>query len=78
MEARRRAKSRASRLQVKAINDPFMDLTYMVYQLKYDSVHKQYPGTIATKVADGKEFLVIDGKDWKGMGLSLVQIGRAS
>eukprot|EP00418_Pyrodinium_bahamense_P023876 CAMPEP_0179133466 /NCGR_PEP_ID=MMETSP0796-20121207/63469_1 /TAXON_ID=73915 /ORGANISM="Pyrodinium bahamense, Strain pbaha01" /LENGTH=46 /DNA_ID= /DNA_START= /DNA_END= /DNA_ORIENTATION= len=22
---------------VKAINDPFMDLKYMVYQLKYDS-----------------------------------------
>jgi len=50
-------------VQLKAINDPFMDLEYMVYMLKYDSVHKRYPGTIATKVADGKEFLVVDGKD---------------
>ncbi|CAK0868067.1 unnamed protein product [Prorocentrum cordatum] len=50
-------------VQLKAINDPFMDLEYMVYMLKYDSVHKRYPGIIATKVADGKEFLVVDGKD---------------
>merc|ERR1711981_206261 len=43
-------------------NDPFMDLEYMVYQLKYDSVHKQYPGTVDSKEADGKEFLVVNGK----------------
>merc|ERR1711972_621541 len=35
----------------------------MVYQLKYDSVHKRYPETIATKEADGKEFLVVGGVD---------------
>jgi len=50
-------------VEVKAVNDPFMDLKYMVYQLKYDSVHKRFSGTIATKEADGKEFLVVDGKD---------------
>merc|ERR1712203_636140 len=48
---------------VKAVNDPFMDLTYMVYQLKYDSVHKRFPGTIAIKEDGGKEFLVVDGQD---------------
>merc|ERR1712039_601132 len=48
---------------VKAINDPFMDVKYMVYQLKYDSVHKRYPETICTKEADGKEFLIVDGVD---------------
>jgi len=37
------------------------DLTYMVYQLKYDSVHKQFPGTIATKTEGGKEFLIVSG-----------------
>ena len=34
--------------------DPFMDLLYMVYRLKYDNVHKQFAGTISTNVADGK------------------------
>merc|ERR1712087_312321 len=50
-------------VEVKAVNDPFMDLKYMVYQLKYDSVHKRFPGTISTKEDGGKEFLVVDGKD---------------
>merc|ERR1712060_182728 len=48
-------------VEVKAVNDPFMDLTYMVYQLKYDSVHKQFAGTIAAKTEGGKEFLVVNG-----------------
>jgi glyceraldehyde 3-phosphate dehydrogenase len=48
---------------VAAVNDPFMDLSYMVYQLKYDSVHKRFPGTVASKEVDGKEFLVINDKD---------------
>jgi len=58
-----RAASANADVTIKAINDPFMDLKYMVYQLKYDSVHKQFPGTIATKEADGKEFLVVNGTD---------------
>jgi len=55
-----RAASANPEVAIKAVNDPFMDLKYMVYQLKYDSVHKQFPGTIATKEEDGKEFLVIN------------------
>jgi glyceraldehyde 3-phosphate dehydrogenase len=43
---------------VVAVNDPFMDLEYMVYMLKYDSVHKQYPGT----VEKGDGVLIVDGK----------------
>jgi glyceraldehyde 3-phosphate dehydrogenase len=50
-------------VQVKAVNDPFMDLKYMVYQLKYDSVHGRFDGTIATKEEGGKEFLVVNGVD---------------
>jgi len=50
-------------VQVKAINDPFMDLKYMVYQLKYDSVHKMFNGTVCCKECDGKEFLVVNGVD---------------
>jgi len=47
--------------RVAAINEPFMDLTYMVYQLKYDSVHGRFPGTVASESADGKDFLVVNG-----------------
>merc|ERR1711941_154244 len=32
----------------------------MVYQLKYDSVHGRFPGTISCKEADGKEYLVVN------------------
>eukprot|EP00921_Rhytidocystis_pertsovi_P011046 GHVQ01017800.1.p1 GENE.GHVQ01017800.1~~GHVQ01017800.1.p1 ORF type:complete len:395 (+),score=56.15 GHVQ01017800.1:167-1186(+) len=45
-------------VQVVAINDPFMDLEYMVYQLKYDSVHGVFPGDV--KAEGGK--LVVAGK----------------
>merc|ERR1712066_960087 len=47
-------------VDVKAANDPFMDLKYMVYQLKYDSVHKRFDGTISHSVEDGKQFLVVN------------------
>jgi len=50
-------------VQVKAVNDPFMDLKYMVYQLKYDSVHKRFEGSISTKEEGGNEFLVVNGND---------------
>merc|ERR1712125_160983 len=39
------------------------DLEYMVYQLKYDSVHKQFAGTVACKKDGDKEFLVVNGQD---------------
>lgn len=44
-----------SRVNVVAINEPFMDLDYMIYQLKYDSVHGSYPGEIKS---DGKNLVV--------------------
>jgi len=50
-------------VSVKAVNDPFMDVAYMVYQLKYDSVHGRFSGTISTKEAGGKEFLVVNGQE---------------
>ena len=46
---------------VVAVNDPFMDLEYMVYMLKYDSVHGMYPGT----VEKGEGCLIVDGKTVK-------------
>jgi glyceraldehyde 3-phosphate dehydrogenase len=46
---------------VVAVNDPFMDLDYMVYLFKYDSVHGKYAGTV--EQANGN--LVIDGVEIK-------------
>jgi glyceraldehyde 3-phosphate dehydrogenase len=49
--------------KVVAINEPFMDLAYMVYQLKYDSVHKRFPGTVASKQDGGKDILIVNGQE---------------
>ena len=35
--------------KVMAINDPFMDLDYLSYLLRYDSVHGRFPGTVVQK-----------------------------
>jgi len=45
------------RCRVVAVNDPFIDLDYMVYMFKYDSTHGVFKGTVEAK--DGK--LVING-----------------
>jgi glyceraldehyde 3-phosphate dehydrogenase len=47
-------------VEVKGINDPFIDLDYMVYMLKYDSVHGQYKGEISIDTETNS--LVVDGK----------------
>ncbi len=68
-------------VEVVGINDPFIDLAYMEYMLRYDTVHGQFKGSIEIK--DGK--LVVNGKaitvfaemdagniDWKGCGAEYV------
>jgi glyceraldehyde 3-phosphate dehydrogenase len=37
----------AGKAQVMAINDPFMDVDYLMYLLKYDSVHSKYTFLLA-------------------------------
>lgn len=54
-----RAAMKNNNVQVVGINDPFIDLEYMKYMLKYDSVHGQYDGDVEVK--DGK--LVVDGQE---------------
>ena len=34
-------------IDVVGINDPFIDVNYMVYMLKYDTVHGRFQGDIA-------------------------------
>lgn len=48
-------------VEITGINDPFIDLDYMAYMLKYDTVHGQFEGTIEVK--DGN--LVVNGKSIK-------------
>ena len=54
----RAAVSQPDQFEVVGINDPFIDLDYMVYMVKYDSMHGKFDGSI--KAEDGK--LVVKGK----------------
>ncbi len=44
--------------QVVGINDPFMDVEYMAYMCKHDSIHGHFKGEVSTE----KEFLVLNGR----------------
>ena len=78
-----RAAMENKKVDVVAINDPFIDLDYMVYMLQYDTVHGQYKGTISanhedkTLVVDGKAIKVYACKDpkeipWKDAGAEYI------
>jgi glyceraldehyde 3-phosphate dehydrogenase len=68
-------------VEIVAINDPFLDVEYMAYLLRYDSSQGTFKANIKTKEADGKKYLVVNGRnilvtavrdpkdiDWKGAG----------
>lgn len=68
-------------VQVVGINDPFIDLDYMVYMLKYDTMHGRFDGKIS--IENGK--LVVNGNeisvfacmnagdiDWKSCGAEYI------
>ena len=68
-------------VQVVGINDPFIDLEYMKYMLKYDSIHGQFKGEIGDKngklLVNGKEIAVFAEKDpaaikWSDCGAEYV------
>lgn len=56
-----RAAQERNDIEVVAVNDPFLDLDYLVYMLKYDTVHGRFNGTAENK--DGKLF--VNGKEVK-------------
>ncbi len=56
-----RASLEDPKVEVVGINDPFIDPDYMVYMLKYDTVHGRFNGEVSVK--DGN--LVVDGKTIK-------------
>lgn len=51
-------------IEFVGINDPFIDLDYMVYMTKYDTVHGRFDGDVETRngnlVVNGKEIAVFD------------------
>jgi len=54
-------------IDVVAVNDPFIDLEYMVYMFKYDSTHGRYKGIVEHKdgklIVEGREITVFGEKD---------------
>lgn len=70
-----RAAVQSNKAQVVAINDPFMDLDYLVffllklYNIKYDSVHGRFPGHVEKTeggiLVNGKKVVLTNKKDPK-------------
>jgi glyceraldehyde 3-phosphate dehydrogenase len=54
-------------LEVVAVNDPFLKPDYMAYQLKYDSTHGRFPGTVEYDdkhiIVNGKKIFVFSERD---------------
>ena len=69
--------------RVVGINDPFIDLDYMVYMIKYDSVHGGFKGSV--EIDEANHSLIVDGEkikvfgemqagdiDWKSVGAEYI------
>lgn len=54
---------------VVAVNDPFLDVNYMMYLFKFDSTHGRYKGCVSTDgtnlVVNGKTIQVFNERDPK-------------
>ena len=54
-------------VQVVAINDPFIDLEYMAYMVKYDTVHGRFEGKV--EVDKDSNSLIINGQKIKAYAI---------
>lgn len=67
-----RAAQERNDIQIVAVNDPFLDLDYLIYMLKYDTVHGQFKGTAENKggklFVNGKEVAFYAEKDPANIG----------
>ncbi|HHU51733.1 MAG TPA: type I glyceraldehyde-3-phosphate dehydrogenase [Firmicutes bacterium] len=68
-------------VEIVGINDPFIDLEYMVYMLKYDSVHGKFQGEVRVEgdklVVNGKQISVFGCMDpaeipWSSCGAEYI------
>merc|ERR1712179_90898 len=54
-------------VEVVAVNDPFIDIDYMVYMFKYDSTHGPFKGEVSKSgdklVINGKQITVFQARD---------------
>jgi glyceraldehyde 3-phosphate dehydrogenase (phosphorylating) len=76
----RAARGRESEFEIVAVND-LMDLRTAAHLLRYDSVHRRFPGTVAeaddSLVVDGRTIKVLAERDpsalpWKKLGVEVV------
>ncbi|CAB1456341.1 unnamed protein product [Pleuronectes platessa] len=62
-----RAAFTSKKVEIVAINDPFIDLEYMVYMFKYDSTHGRFHGEVSVEgdklVIDGHKISVFHERD---------------
>ena len=68
-------------VEVGGVNDPFMNPEYMVYMLRYDSVHGKFPGTVDfegnTLIVNGKKVpvfteLEVANIPWASVGAEII------
>ena len=68
-------------VEVVGVNDPFMNPEYMVYMLRYDSVHGKFPGTVDfegnTLIVNGKKIPVFTEMEvknipWASVGAEII------
>jgi len=76
-----RAALKHPEVRLVAINEPFMDVDYMIYLFKYDSTHGQFKGDVhgheGKLVIEGQEIRIFAEKDatkiaWKDAGADFI------